>query len=103
MAQNYGSAGSEIQAEINRTIYCAGDVVGPYQFTHVAAHQAWFAAVNALFGKLKSFKVDYRVIPWTTYTDPEVARVGINETDAAEKNILTSFIPLVILFINMEV
>jgi len=87
MAQNYGSAGSEIQAEINRTIYCAGDVVGPYQFTHVAAHQAWFAAVNALFGKFKSFKVDYRVIPWTTYTDPEVARVGINETDAAEKNI----------------
>ncbi len=69
------------------TIYCAGDVVGPYQFTHVAAHQAWFAAVNALFGGVKSFKVDYRVIPWTTYTDPEVARVGLNETDAKEKGI----------------
>jgi dihydrolipoamide dehydrogenase len=66
-------------------IYCAGDVVGPYQFTHVAGHQAWFAAVNALFGNIKSFKVDYRVIPWTTYTDPEVARVGLNETDAKEK------------------
>lgn len=69
------------------TIYCAGDVVGPYQFTHVAAHQAWYASVNALFGELKSFKVDYSVIPWTTYTDPEVARVGLNETDAREKKI----------------
>jgi dihydrolipoamide dehydrogenase len=69
------------------TIYCAGDVVGPYQFTHVAGHQAWFAAVNALFGSIKSFKVDYRVIPWTTYTDPEVARVGLNELDAKEKEI----------------
>ncbi|RJP94106.1 MAG: pyridine nucleotide-disulfide oxidoreductase [Desulfobacteraceae bacterium] len=80
------SANEFLQTSIP-TIYCAGDVAGPYQFTHVAAHQAWFAAVNALFGKFKSFKVDYRVIPWTTYTDPEVARVGINETDAAEKNI----------------
>jgi pyruvate/2-oxoglutarate dehydrogenase complex dihydrolipoamide dehydrogenase (E3) component len=62
-------------------------VVGPYQFTHVAAHQAWYASVNALFGELKSFKVDYRVIPWTTYTDPEVARVGLNETDARDKGI----------------
>jgi len=69
------------------TIYCAGDVAGPYQFTHAAAHQAWFAAVNALFGKWKSFKIDYRVIPWTTYTDPEVARVGLNENDAREKGI----------------
>ena len=69
------------------TIYCAGDVVGPYQFTHVAGHQAWYASVNALFGKIKSFKVDYSAIPWATYTDPEVARVGINERDAKEKNI----------------
>ena len=69
------------------TIYCAGDVTGPYQFTHVAAHQAWYASVNALFGGLKSFKVDYSAIPWATYTDPEVARVGLNETDAKEKGI----------------
>lgn len=69
------------------TIYCAGDVVGPYQFTHAAGHQAWFASVNALFGAIKSFKVDYRAIPWTTYTDPEVARIGLNETEAKEKGI----------------
>jgi len=69
------------------TIYCAGDVVGPYQFTHVAGYQAWFASINALFGRIKSFKVDYRVIPWTTYTDPEVARVGMNETEAREKGV----------------
>ena len=68
-------------------IYAVGDVVGPYQFTHVAAHQAWFASVNALFGTFKRFKVDYRIIPWATFTDPEVARVGINEKEAKEKNI----------------
>jgi len=68
-------------------IFAAGDVAGPYQFTHVAAHQAWYAAVNALFGTFKKFKVDYRVIPWTTFIDPEVARVGINERDAAEQDI----------------
>jgi len=68
-------------------IYGAGDVVGPYQFTHVAAHHAWYAAVNSLFGSFKSFKVDYRVIPWTTFIDPEVARVGINEREAKEKGI----------------
>ena len=68
-------------------IYAAGDVVGPYQFTHVASHQAWFATVNGLFGHLKKFKVDYRVIPWTTFIDPEVARVGINEQEAIEKGI----------------
>ena len=62
-------------------------MAGPYQFTHVAAHQAWYASVNALFGGLKSFKVDYSAIPWATYTDPEVARVGLNETDAKEKGI----------------
>jgi pyruvate/2-oxoglutarate dehydrogenase complex dihydrolipoamide dehydrogenase (E3) component len=63
-------------------IYAAGDVAGPYQFTHTAAHQAWYAAVNALFGDFKSFKVDYRVIPWATFIDPEVARVGLNEQEA---------------------
>ena len=68
-------------------IYAAGDVAGPYQFTHVAAHQAWYAAVNALFGNLKRFKVDYRVVPHTTFIDPEVARVGINEREARERGI----------------
>jgi len=68
-------------------IFCAGDVAGPYQFTHTAAHQAWYASVNALFGKFKTFRADYRVIPWATYTDPEVARVGLNELEAGEKGI----------------
>ena len=69
------------------TILACGDVAGPYQFTHTAAHQAWYAAVNALFGKFKKFKVDYSVIPWATFTDPEVARVGLNETEAKEQGI----------------
>lgn len=68
-------------------IFCAGDVAGPYQFTHTAAHQAWYASVNALFGQFKTFKVDYRVIPWCTFTDVEVARVGMNETEAAERQV----------------
>ncbi|MGE0096965.1 MAG: FAD-dependent oxidoreductase [Hydrogenophaga sp.] len=68
-------------------IYAAGDVAGPYQFTHVAAHQAWYAAVNALFGEFRKFKADYRVIPWATFIDPEVARVGLNEQEAREKGI----------------
>jgi pyruvate/2-oxoglutarate dehydrogenase complex dihydrolipoamide dehydrogenase (E3) component/uncharacterized membrane protein YdjX (TVP38/TMEM64 family) len=68
-------------------IFAAGDVAGPYQFTHVAAHQAWYASVNALFGHLKKFKADYSVIPWATFTDPEVARVGLNEQDAKEQGI----------------
>ena len=68
-------------------ILAAGDVAGPYQFTHAAAHQAWYAAVNALFGQWKRFKVDYRVMPWTTFSDPEVARVGLNEQEAREKGI----------------
>jgi pyruvate/2-oxoglutarate dehydrogenase complex dihydrolipoamide dehydrogenase (E3) component len=68
-------------------ILAAGDVAGPYQFTHVAAHQAWFAAVNALFGDFKLFKADYRVIPWTTFTDPEVARVGLSEAEAKDHGI----------------
>jgi pyruvate/2-oxoglutarate dehydrogenase complex dihydrolipoamide dehydrogenase (E3) component/uncharacterized membrane protein YdjX (TVP38/TMEM64 family) len=68
-------------------IYACGDVAGPYQFTHTASHQAWFAAVNALFGGLRRFRVDYSVIPWATFTDPEIARVGLNETDAKAQNI----------------
>ncbi|WP_455217616.1 dihydrolipoyl dehydrogenase, partial [Kaarinaea lacus] len=68
-------------------IYVCGDVAGPYQFTHTAAHQAWYAAVNALFSPFKMFRVDYSVIPWATYTDPEVARVGLNELEAREKGI----------------
>ena len=70
------------------SIYVCGDVTGPYQFTHTAAHQAWYACVNALFSPLKKFKVDYTVIPWATFTDPEVARVGLNEKDAKIQNIL---------------
>ncbi|WP_116473027.1 FAD-dependent oxidoreductase [Zobellella maritima] len=68
-------------------IYAAGDVAGPYQFTHTAAHMAWYATVNALFGNLKRFRVDYRVIPWATFVAPEVARVGLNEQEAEEKGI----------------
>ena len=79
-------------------IYACGDVAGPYQFTHTAAHMAWYCAVNALFGKLLwlhpglwfkggKFKVDYSVVPWATFTEPEVARVGLNELEAKEKNI----------------
>lgn len=96
--QGYGL--EELGIETNRTIvtneyletlypniYAAGDVAGPYQFTHVAAHQAWYVAVNALFGHVKKFKVDYRVIPWTTFLDPEVARVGLNEQDAQAQGI----------------
>ena len=68
-------------------IYACGDVAGPYQFTHTAAHQAWYASVNALFGTFRRFRADYSVIPWATFTDPEVARVGINETEAKERGI----------------
>ena len=68
-------------------IYACGDVAGPFQFTHTAAHQAWYAAVNSLFGGWKKFAVDYSVIPWATFCDPEVARVGLNETEAQEKEI----------------
>ncbi len=68
-------------------IYACGDVAGPFQFTHAAAHQAWYASVNALFGSLRRFKADYSVIPWSTFTDPEVARVGLNEQEATKKGI----------------
>ena len=78
---------NEYLQTIYPNIFAAGDVAGPYQFTHVAAHQAWYAAVNALFGDFKKFKADYSVIPWATFIDPEVARVGLNEQDAKEKGI----------------
>jgi pyruvate/2-oxoglutarate dehydrogenase complex dihydrolipoamide dehydrogenase (E3) component len=68
-------------------IYAAGDVAGPYQFTHAAAHQAWYAAVNALFDPFKKFSVDNRVIPAATFTEPEVARVGLNEAEALARQI----------------
>jgi len=68
-------------------IYACGDVAGPYQFTHTASHQAWYASVNALLGGLKKFRADYSVIPWATFTDPEVARVGLSETEAKEQGI----------------
>ena len=68
-------------------IYAAGDVAGPYQFTHTAAHQAWYAAVNALFDPFKKFRADYSVIPWATFVDPEAARVGLNEIEAKERGV----------------
>lgn len=68
-------------------IFACGDVAGPYQFTHAAAHQAWYAVVNALFGRFKKFQVDYSVMPWATFTAPEVARVGLNEREAIEQGI----------------
>jgi pyruvate/2-oxoglutarate dehydrogenase complex dihydrolipoamide dehydrogenase (E3) component len=78
---------NEYLQTIYPNIYAAGDVAGPYQLTHVAAHQAWYAAVNALFGEFRLFKADYSVIPWTTFIDPEVARVGLNEQEAKEQGI----------------
>ena len=77
----------DILATSYPNIFAAGDVAGPYQFTHVASHQAWYASVNALFGQFRTFKADYRVIPWTTFIDPEIARVGLNEQEAKEQNI----------------
>jgi pyruvate/2-oxoglutarate dehydrogenase complex dihydrolipoamide dehydrogenase (E3) component len=68
-------------------VFACGDVAGPYQFTHTASHMAWYCAVNGLFGRFRKFRVDYSVIPWATFTDPEVARVGLNETEAKEKGI----------------
>ena len=78
---------NEYMATMYPNIYACGDVAGPYQFTHTAAHTAWYAAVNALFGHFRKFKADFSVIPWATFTEPEVARVGLNETEAKEKNI----------------
>ncbi len=78
---------NEFMQTIFPDIYACGDVAGPYQFTHTAAHTAWYSAVNALFGSFRKFRADFSVIPWATFTDPEVARVGLNETEAKEKNI----------------
>jgi pyruvate/2-oxoglutarate dehydrogenase complex dihydrolipoamide dehydrogenase (E3) component/uncharacterized membrane protein YdjX (TVP38/TMEM64 family) len=78
---------NEYLQTIYPNIYACGDVAGPYQFTHTASHQAWYAAVNALFSRFRKFKANYSVIPWATFTDPEVARVGLNETEAKETNI----------------
>jgi pyruvate/2-oxoglutarate dehydrogenase complex dihydrolipoamide dehydrogenase (E3) component/uncharacterized membrane protein YdjX (TVP38/TMEM64 family) len=78
---------NEFLQTVYPNIFVCGDAAGPYQFTHTAAHQAWFAAVNALFGSVKKYRADYSVIPWATFTEPEVARVGLNETEAKEKNI----------------
>ncbi len=69
------------------TIFACGDVAGPYLFTHMASHQAWYATVNALFGRFRQFKVDYSIVPWATFTDPEVARVGLNEQEALARGI----------------
>jgi pyruvate/2-oxoglutarate dehydrogenase complex dihydrolipoamide dehydrogenase (E3) component len=68
-------------------IFACGDVAGPYQFTHTASHMAWYCAVNALFGRFRRFRVDYSIVPWVTFTDPEVAHVGLNETEARQKGI----------------
>ncbi len=70
-----------------RNIFACGDVAGPYQFTHMASHQAWYAAVNALFGRIRKFKVNYGVVPWATYTDPEIARVGLSADEATAKGL----------------
>jgi pyruvate/2-oxoglutarate dehydrogenase complex dihydrolipoamide dehydrogenase (E3) component/uncharacterized membrane protein YdjX (TVP38/TMEM64 family) len=78
---------NEFLQTIYPNIYVCGDVAGPFQFTHTAAHQAWYATVNALFGQFRKFRADYSVIPWATFTDPEVARVGLNEQDAKEQGI----------------
>jgi len=68
-------------------IFACGDVAGPYQLTHAAGHQGWYCAMNAMFGRFRKFRVDYSVLPWAVFTDPEVARVGLNEQEAAEKSI----------------
>ncbi len=69
------------------SVFACGDVAGPFQLTHAASHQAWYCAMNALFGSLKKFRVDYSVLPWVTFTDPELARVGLIEADAREQGI----------------
>ncbi|MFA6161990.1 MAG: FAD-dependent oxidoreductase [Methylobacter sp.] len=78
---------NEFQQTNYPNIFACGDVSGPFQFTHAAAHQAWYAAVNALFGNFTKFRTDYSIIPWATFIDPEVARVGLNEQDAKEQGV----------------
>ncbi len=84
---NHTIATNAFLQTIYPNIFAAGDVAGPYQFTHVGAHQAWFATVNALFGRFRRFRVDYSTIPWATFTEPEVARVGLNEQEARAQGI----------------
>jgi pyruvate/2-oxoglutarate dehydrogenase complex dihydrolipoamide dehydrogenase (E3) component/uncharacterized membrane protein YdjX (TVP38/TMEM64 family) len=85
--ESHAIEANEFLQTIYPNIYVCGDVAGPFQFTHAAAHQAWYATVNALFGQLRKFRADYSVIPWATFTDPEVARVGLNEQQAKERGI----------------
>lgn len=80
------SVDEQLRTKFTNILAC-GDVAGPYQFTHTASHQAWYAAVNGLLGRFKTFAVDYRVIPWATFTDPEVARVGLSEQDAKDQSV----------------
>lgn len=80
-------ADSQLRTTNYSNIFVCGDVTGPFQFTHTASHQAWYVAVNALFRPFARYHVDYRVIPWCTFTDPEVARVGLNEMDANAQGI----------------
>jgi pyruvate/2-oxoglutarate dehydrogenase complex dihydrolipoamide dehydrogenase (E3) component/uncharacterized membrane protein YdjX (TVP38/TMEM64 family) len=78
---------NEFLQTVYPNIYACGDVAGPWQFTHTASHQAWYAAVNALFAPWRRLRVDASVIPWTTFTEPEVARVGLNESEAAARGV----------------
>ena len=78
---------NEYLQTIYPNIYACGDVAGPYQFTHMASYQAWFAVLNAMLGGLKKFRINYKVVPWATFTDPEVARVGLSEQEAKEQGI----------------
>lgn len=85
--QNHTVETNDFLETLYPNIYACGDVAGPFQFTHVASHQAWYASVNSLFGRFKKFRADYRVIPHCTFTDPEVARVGLNELEAEQNKI----------------
>jgi pyruvate/2-oxoglutarate dehydrogenase complex dihydrolipoamide dehydrogenase (E3) component/uncharacterized membrane protein YdjX (TVP38/TMEM64 family) len=78
---------NEYLQTIYPNILACGDVAGPFQLTHAGSHQAWYASVNALFGGLRKFRADYSVLPWCTFTDPEVARVGLNEQEANERQV----------------
>lgn len=78
---------NEYLETLHPNIYACGDVAGPWQFTHAAGHQAWSAAVNALFGQFRRFRVDGRVMPAVTFLDPEIARVGLNEREAAAQGV----------------
>ena len=78
---------NEYLQTIYPNIFACGDVAGPYQFTHIASYQAWFAVLNAMLGGLKKFRINYKVVPWATFTDPEVARVGLSEQEAKEQGI----------------